>query len=312
MKFMKLLAASVVGITVGLSGIGNAAAECQPEDTGFHVKAGAVYMTREKDTNQTLAIETGTGATLLESKSMEPGWEPGLDVAMDYKGESFTAELRYMGLLDWSEDSPDAASTTGAITFLHPATITGFAATPVTQGRYESSLDSAELNIGWRPLDFLTVFVGPRWIAIDEDMTAELALPGLDFKDKISVSNKLLGGQVGVKGVVFNSDFGSADVTGKVGYFNNEMSAQMSTTPVVFTARDFSEKETLVAEGAVNMSIAIIKHLSLSLGYQALWLQNVSTSAQAFGGANALNGRINQPTQDLIYHGGRASLVYSF
>jgi len=315
MKIIRLLSVSVFGVVFLLSMMGTAAAECQPEDTGLHLRAGAVYMTRVGDSELTLLSDWPTRASLVNTSEMELGWQPGLDISMDYKGDTFTAEFRYLSVLEQSESSGSKAVASNAVLYNHASLlIIGGGPPTIVNGEYQASLDSAELNIGWRPIDNLSIFVGPRWLQLDEDILLFHYTAGLGIKEYTSVGNKLLGGQVGVKGVLFNSDLGSADITGKVGYFNNEIDSDTRRTTLAIWNRSTgsSHNESLVAEAGLNVNIHIIKHLSLSLGYQALWMEDVITAPIAFRNANMLTGRSTIPTQDLLYHGGRASLVYTF
>jgi opacity protein-like surface antigen len=294
-----------------------------PSPLSWKVMAGLLVLHRENNDKVTLFTDSA-GTELLNARDLNLGIGFGLDAGLGVKlcalRTAFGAEVRYFGIHEWSE-SDSAISTSGVLSrnglsvsyFGTPANPVGVTA------KYESALQNVELNLGWYPVERIRVFVGGRYINIDEELKNGIDfIPGLvPTTEKITAKNNLLGGQLGVNGVFLgNTDDGfSIDGWAKVGYFNNDISTRAKlkpSAPFAFRSSSSKDKGALATEFGIGVQYAFSRNIALSARYQLLWLDEVAFAPQQATVVNYLNGRFSAETDSVLYQGGWIGFLLSW
>jgi hypothetical protein len=196
------------------------------------MKAGLLLLHREN--NDKLALVTDSfspgGTNIVNAKDLDLKLEHGLDASLRAMlhtlGTTLGAEVRYFGINEWSEShGPVLLPANNLVVMKHqpPVAILSTGETTVL-AKYKSGLHNAELNLSWYPKENIRVFIGARYIRLDEDLRISHETFGTTVLDKVSTKNDLLGGQVGIEGVFFGKPDGGFSIDGwaKGGYFNND------------------------------------------------------------------------------------------
>jgi opacity protein-like surface antigen len=292
-----------------------------PSPLSWETTAGPLFLHREKNDKVTLFTD-GTGTELLNARDVNLGFGFGLDAGLGVKlrtlRTAFGAEVRYFGIYEWSE-SDRSSSTTGV---LNRNTLTilysGTPADPVNvTAKYESTLQNLELNLGWYPIERIRVFVGGRYINIDEELKNGMVFASGIFPttEKITAKNNLLGGQLGVGGVFLgNTDDGfSIGGWAKVGYFNNDISTKARVFgPFAFSSRSSKDKAALATGFGIGVKYAFSRNIAFSARYQFLWLDEVAFAPQQVTVVDYINGRFSAATDSVLYQGGWIGVILSW
>jgi hypothetical protein len=300
----------------------------------LNVKVGALFLHRES--NDDLALVTNSfapgGTVLLNANDLNLGYEIVADVSLGVKlrvfGTAFGIEGRYFGLTEWGKSRGPFQSSGGAVVqFQTPVGNTFFPAN--ISAKYESYLQSAELNLSWHPieerliainglnvLDKLSVFIGGRFLKLDEaiKITQDIG-PGLNTATyKIPVKNKLWGGQFGIEAVPLRIGGLSIEGWAKLIYLNNDMHTRAQITqnvgPGFFAAAD-KDKSTWATEFGIGVKYAFNRYVALSARYQLLWLDKVALSPQQMPVSDPFVGRATVATDSVLYQGAWVGIVIS-
>jgi len=293
-----------------------------PSPLSWNVRAGLLLLHREKNDKVTLFTD-GTGNTLLNAKDLNLGVGFGLDAGLGVKlrtfGTAFGAEVRYFGIYEWSQS--DSASSQFVLLRRGAYSIGYFAAPPNSvkvNADYESGLQNVELNLSWYPIERIRVFIGLRYINIDEELknTIDFASGGALTTEKITANNKLLGGQVGIEGVFLGKtdDGFSIDGWAKVGYFNNDISTKATLNGPIGpeSTKSNKDKSTLGTEFGIGVKYAFTRNIALSARYQLLWLNEVAFAPQQVPVVNYITGRFTAATDSVLYQGGWIGCIISW
>lgn len=252
----------------------------------FDISVGTLLLRREGTHNYSILTEDGV--TALDSNALNlDDYEPGLDVRAAYKNKNgLEANFRYFGLNSWSENTTTE--------FLGGS----------TSSSYSSKLDSAEINIGWWPTSYIGVFVGPRYLKLNELLDININNNMLAFSSY--ADNELWGGQVGVTVDLLKTRRGCVgSIWGKAGYYDNAISTrgdiQVFSSPL-FHARGNSHTGTFAGEAGLDYKIVIVPHVALTTGYEMLWIEKATL-------ATAGNATHIKDTDSVLYHGAKVALT---
>jgi len=289
------------------------------------MKAGLLLLDREN--NATLDLVTDSfspgGTNFVNAKNLNLKFEPGLDASLrailHILGTTLGAEVRYFGIREWSEShGPVLLPANNLVVMKHQSPI-AFLSTGETTvlAKYESGLHNAEFNLSWYPKERIRIFIGARYIRLDEDLRISHESFGTTVMDKVSAKNDLLGGQLGIEGVFFGKPDGGFSIDGlvKVGYFNNDIStkARFPLPGIGFlSARSSKDKNTLAGEFGIGVSYAFCRNIALSTRYQLLWLNNVALAPEQWHVTNYATGRISTATDSVFYQGGWVGVIISW
>lgn len=180
---------------------------------------------------------------------------------------------------------------------------------------YESNLNSLEVNIMRRTATPLKVFVGGRYIEIDEEILASTYLStggaGSDIGDVDGtlIENRLMGIQVGAFRDAWQLNrWITIEPYGNAGaYFNDfkreDLSVDSPTGAVLIEKNEFDEIAFL-GEAGVTGILRINACLALRGGYQVMAFHNVGSALETSTLTRGFDA------DELIYHGARFGVEY--
>jgi hypothetical protein len=126
-----------------------------------------VYATREQSDNHLIIQDTVTGDTILDSNQFDFGWEPGVDARLNIASGDYGVGFRFFGGFEFGDTRN--VTTSPIWNFPTNPPLFGLGVANVTS-KYDSSLDSVELNGARLFGDNGAVFVGLRGIVVDEKL----------------------------------------------------------------------------------------------------------------------------------------------
>jgi hypothetical protein len=244
-----------------------------------------------------------TGSEVVEQFEYGPGVRI---FATGYNYSNYGLQIGYEGVNDFH--------STG---FLEEDVDVGDLTNPleVTDYTYESTLNSLEINILRRTEIPLKVFVGFRYIEIDEEFLATTAISGgaagadVDDVDGTLVENRLVGVQAGAFRDAWQLNrWITIEPYGNAGaYFNDfkreDLTLDGPTGALLIEKNEFDDIAFL-GEAGVTGILRINACLALRGGYQVMAFQNVGTALETSTLARGFD------PDDLIYHGARFGVEY--
>jgi len=325
----------------------------------FDVRAEAVYLTREK-TFEPLTDFTSLnvdGPTVLSSADLDYDWETGFRILgrCDICPLS-VLEFGYMGIYDFG----DEASFTSLDGDLY-SLFSEFGTDPIdvsdpggpmpeSERAYthtisiDSNLQTAEISyrrywVGYSPRVSGTLLAGFRYTKLDEsfqlstfgsepatgDPTGPLA--GLDYN--IDADNDLAGAQIGADmwiGLFQGLRLGT-EVKGGLYANHYELRNEVITTPFGTTPPTLFEEfrdtqPAFIGEASVDLVADILPSISLRVGYEVLWMNELVLTGQNFNPGSPYNqgpidndlGPLRTPflvdDSEAFYHGGHAGIEF--
>jgi hypothetical protein len=291
------------------------------DDNDFSVKfqIGPSGLFRQNNDSTAILIDLLTGNDFLNANDLNLGIAPGLDVSLGGRYRMFGAEVRFLGLHEWSA-SEDVVTTAFWAIPTQP-TLFGLVVANI-DADYDSKLYNVEVNLRWWPFDRLSVLAGFRLLQLDEELELATNLGAASATITSETKNVLLGGQVGVEGeilqfksLLFQGDALNIGAWAKGGYFNNNISADFlvaQTIGPMYSADGSDDKGTFLCDGALNIGYAITKNVSISLRYQVLWIQKAALAPEQISGTNVIIQSIHTDTDDVLYHGPWMGISISF
>ena len=287
------------------------AAEARIVRTRMTFKLAAVALHREDNKNQRLiyAQSYGTNAE-IDAGELDLGWAPGMDTSIMLQDRCYGVELRYLGLTQWSESK--------TMSDYDPF----WGDESEASGKFRSRLHNAELNLHWWPCanDRYSLLAGFRWLRLTDRLSGSTyEFDGVTYEydyhqGSISCRNQLWGGQVGIEGLLFGKRDQGFSIDGgvKAGVFANKIRNQLSEGDEEYDPRggysygSYSDKwnrtkTAFLSEVVLNANYALTKNISMSVGYQLLYVNKVAVPVNDWAS-----------TQSVIFHGGRAGLNFVF
>ena len=159
---------SVAVCALYLAGPASAAdlAEAAPPPTKAAISASIdfVYATRELGDNHVVIEDTTTGNTILDSNDFDFGWEPGVDARLNLASGNYGFGFRFFGGFDFNDTTRLTTSPIWDVPTIPQLFGLG---TANVNAKYETSLDSAELNVSRQFGNNAAVFIGFRGIVLE-------------------------------------------------------------------------------------------------------------------------------------------------
>ncbi|MDP6443512.1 MAG: hypothetical protein QGG36_30245 [Pirellulaceae bacterium] len=268
--------------------------ECPP---CWEIRAEALLWTRDPGQNQPLA-----GGVI-------PQWNV-VDMRFSYRfGARISAahrindrdqlELSWFGIDEWS-----ATKQRDQFAQIIGPGYTYFAGGP-HDFVYDSALQNAEVNIRRRLNHNWRGVVGLRAMQLSEHFQASST--GGTFAYSLNTNNHLYGVQGGLEGRLWECDWIRWDGFAKVAALWNQADGEAITANFGpgGSANNRDSSTAFVAEGGLNATIPLTDHISLSGGYQILWLNEVVRAPDLLAAPNtgAVTALV-QANADILYHGG--------
>jgi hypothetical protein len=233
-----------------------------------------LVMRREHMDTVPLVVDSATGATLLDADDIGLSHRGGLrlSAARQIFNPCNDIEFEFFWIDQWS-----AFATTdipGAQITMYGA---NFGTSPLTLG-YGNDLYSVELN--WRRAwgyGRIKTLLGLRFMEIDENASVLDAgsLPPLFLGD---IDNHLIGLQIGVEGILYQSCRWEIEGGCKMGVYANsaDFDAAFPQAGPAATFHAADDHTSFAAELWLGANYCVTDRLSLRAGYQALWIEGVA------------------------------------
>jgi hypothetical protein len=283
----------------------------------WRVDASALYLHRGAPAALPLLTDPTSGASLLEGGNFEffPKTGPRIQfVVTDCAGLGL--ELNYFGVDGWSVTRAFANSQfpSGVASLMVDSVITE----PVDDAQFDitSVLHSSEINLRKRlfgKLDFLTGF---RWLDLDDRYYASgtSAVTGNVLNQSVITWNHLFGWQTGLDGRL-GPDDGSWSIGGFVkvgGALNNANTSASLNDPGNLGFLSVGANECHVAyfgEAGLTGTIEIDKHISVTFGYQVMYINNLAQPVNQIVQTDLAAGTMAVNLDSgILYHGGNLGL----
>jgi hypothetical protein len=273
------------------------------------VRAGAIVLDRSAPTGARYLFSTVNNTELLRPSDFNFETTAGYEVA---------ARRRFAG--GWSADFRwfDLGNDAEAVTPITGSVGIGFVGTNIADRGttlYRSRLQSAEGNLvgdtdtWWKPL------VGFRYLKLSDDLNTAFTGSGpftyFSFFDK--TDNRLLGGQVGFEGTLWQRERFTIDMWLKAGVYANELdrtAGRYSNGAVLGNVLGAGDEITsFVGDLAFHAHYRWTEHVALRAGYQLLWLDGIAEAANQ--GIDAADTGINHDGHP-FFHGATAGLEFTW
>ena len=172
-----------------------------------------------------------------------------------------------------------------------------------------------EGNVSWQLHPHLAVLAGVRYMSLDDDL-------GMNFNFGINTSNigiesrnTLWGGQFGAQGQVpvLTPDL-LVGATVKAAYLHNSARNKSNLTQQfgpTFFAGDRDGQNTWAFELGADIRYNIFSMVTVSAGYQGLWIGRIAQVTDQIDGFNLATGG-GVKARSVWFHGPRAAIVIRF
>jgi hypothetical protein len=267
-------AAVALAVTIGMCGQASAA-DLQAGERitsathDWYISIAALALQRSTPNDGAIVAANPAGTPFMTGADFDFGWSPGIDAAVGvglFGNEAIEARVMYSRMdAGYNFTSPGNFIGVG---------FTGPAGTQFVS-EYETTLMSWEVNWRHHYSDRLSVLAGFRSLGIEDIMSTVLnanVATGLYEAD-----NNMLGVQVGAQLSVFEqSNPFQLDVFGKLGVFSNQSEAgirEFQGNNFIGEFQSGSVRETnYAAELGVTAGYRVFENVSLTAGYQLLWV----------------------------------------
>jgi hypothetical protein len=271
------------------------------------VRAGAIFLTRERPKQTPLLFDGSGTAELFNAKNFDFGAQAGFDGSFvrTFAGGNHAIEGRYFGVNDWTATQSFTAPASwnlGAAAFVPfaPGAPTG------VLFNYDSNLNSGELNWRCRHNYWLDWLAGFRWVQLDESMRLDTNVGG-PVAARFNTRNNLYGAQGGfdVRALGFNCPFFLGG-TVKAGIYGNDASNNSAVTvsgSPLFDARAQRGVAAFVGEIDITGGYRFNPHVAVHGGYQFLWIENAAIASDQVRATNFASHNGINPNGDPLYMG---------
>lgn len=263
--------------------------------------ASALYMHRPDPTPTTLLTDNGTGATLLNAVNMDFPWKVGPRFAFIVTDcEGLGLELNYFNIDGWSStrNFTSADFSAGVANLIVDGAGNQEQVTNANSD-ITSMLESSEINLrqhlfGNNNLDGL---IGFRWIDMNDLYTAQGAsntVTGSTVMESIRTHNHLFGLQSGLDGTIFSrGEYFQLRGYIKGGCMLDNANAATSLSGGALGSLAASDSLCHIScfgEAGLTGYIEIDKHVSISFGYQAMYISNAAQPVNQMSQTNLVAG----------------------
>jgi len=272
-----------------------------------------LFLKRRDPGTAVLIFNTADATQNLDASSFNFDLNPGVDLSLARcLGGDNALEVRYFGIDQWRAVADTATTPDDLLQINAARPVFGFAGTAINAD-CTSELHNLEINGQHLAGDRLTWLVGFRYMELDEQFLATLANTPIPFTYETQTRNRLYGGQLGGKAVLWDRGGPwTIDSVGKAGIYSN-LAAQDSTVPMGVVTVPASGKATstsFVGEIAMTASCCLTEQLSLRGGYRLLWIDGVALATDQVAASDFFTNTGINASGDAFYHGAFLGLEY--
>ena len=265
---------------------------CAPAWT---VVAGLVVKQRSRPNPRDLVTDSSQpgGTVLTNAADYNFDFEAGPDLRIIRQGREWGVEFHWFQVHDWIATTPVTTSPTGA--FVQYVTPIGDLDASDISSRYQSWLDSFELNLR-KPVNcWLTGLVGFRYMQLSElglTITQDARPNMLRYSN--NAINELYGAQVGLDGKIWDR-CGKFRIEGllKLGIYGDDARNRILITrtndqPLASAAA--TTHASFVGELEFTAVYDVSDRVAVRVGYELLWIQGVALASDQIAVSDPANG----------------------
>ncbi|MFN0019017.1 MAG: hypothetical protein ACKVP0_12205 [Pirellulaceae bacterium] len=282
-----------------------AAADCNDDcDPRWTFRVGTIIMQRNNPSALPIFSDFG-GATLVDAANYNFEYRAGLDIgAIRDLNECWAVDFRYFGIdslgaAQFNAIDPGGTVLNNAI----PVTFFGFSTADSTYG---SNLYSTEFNLR-RKHDWLTTFVGYRYVELNEDLNFLLGPTAAVYRE--SADNRMQGIQIGADARIWDNGARlRLDGWLKAGIYydliRHRSAVELPPGNPLFTPVNQRDNNTaFLGEIGLIGVYQLTDTIALRSGYQLLWLDGVALASDQVGTTNFVTGTGADLHGDVFFHG---------
>jgi hypothetical protein len=255
-----------------------------------------LYLSRSEPDAVPLVSDGVTGVQFFGAEQFDFDWQPGVEgTFVCHLDPCWGVEGRYLWMDDWKAREP--VTIPGGVPVLNttPPTPAGDA----VGFDYHSELQTAEISIRRAVHRAAGITAGFRYVKFDESLHADLIAAGAGSVAQFNTFNNLYGFQVGGDVVLLQRKWGPrVDGFVKGGVYWNDAQAEVSFVPAGGVTVDGSaaaDRAAFLAEAGVFAGYNVTRHITVRVGYQIMWLDNVATASSQVGSTGLLTQPAGTP-----------------
>jgi hypothetical protein len=279
---------------------------CDARYQHWRITAAAIFLERSTPESFVLAEDTSDPTRSLNADAFNFGFHTGweLSVARPLR-TGYEIEFRYFGVDQFDALADVATNPAGALLRINTNPPTFDPNVQSIAARYNSQLQSCELNFRRPCGDWTSLLGGLRYLELDEQLHADLSTPAPTFTYETETRNRLYGGQLGAEAVLWCANRLSVDASIKAGLFGNEghHTTAHNTTTVTDLAIDAADHAAFVGEFGLVGDYYFTDCFSIRLGYQLLWIESVALASEQIAVTDFGSGDGINLNGGVFYHG---------
>jgi len=258
------------------------------------VGVGPIFLNRDLGGNQVFVndqMDPG-GTTLIQSDDYDLGTYGGPYVDIIRHGTYCDVQARYWQIDGWSATVGPVSAPNGAVYRFDPPILMVGLPSEITS-TYTSDLRSFELNLRRRFKPRCTGLIGFRTLELDDLLTFDSRVAdAFDTHAALGTQNRLYGLQLGLEGTVYQHNRFSIEAWARGGAFaNNSKSRATYSQPGGSAAQVLDSCDLAFAGDAGIWGVyQFCPCLSIRLGYQAFWMDGVTTASGQMSRTSPIDG----------------------
>jgi len=275
----------------------------------WEIGAGAVFLNRDASYSGAFIVDNGHNP-VMGGSAVATGFHSGINIDVTRNcTETYGINARFFGIDDWTVN--DSATTTNGA-WIYGVNGPGDASITTINSTFGSDLYSAELNLVHRYNDWINLLAGFRWLSIDESFHADLLAGPSPYSDYDGfVKNDLYGLQGGADVRLF--DHGgpfTLDGIFKAGIYGNDIRYDgVYENGVTAQIVNSTTKAAFVGEIGITATVLLTDCVSLSAGYQLLWVDNIALLGEQLAAVNWTTQSGGSTDGNAFYHGAVVNLT---
>lgn len=269
----------------------------------WNVAVGAVFLRRDDGGSRPLSngnspldagtlgfrFDGGPSLRILRRRVLQSAWD---------------LELSYFGVNEFDAYGHSANAST---LFTSPPIVF---APQLLAAKYQSRLDSTEINLRRCNNGWLTWLGGFRWIEVGEQLETSF----VGAAHTINTNNHLYGFQFGVDSVLFTRPVFTIEAWGKAGVYYNSADQSTNITNIAGTIPRFSASSSetaFVGDLGILGTYTLNPLWRLRGGYQVLFVDRLALASDQYASSNVTTGSATLDTGNTaVYHGFTAALEF--
>ncbi len=289
----------------------------------FEGEAAALYMTRaDRDSNANALVKQGPN-NIFTNGDVDLDWQLGAEARFGARDGMWGVEVGGFFLGKETNSATFAGNNASLQMQTTPTTYPLGAGMPLTATN-SARIRGINANVTFTPISTVTLFIGPRFIRLNESFDLFANFDAGPFeRDILHTRNNMFGGQIGARTNIFDLlgvSLGGLTLDGDlaVSLLRNKIKTNFGVNVSGVQAQRISATATDISLGfdlGVDLGYEITQGVKVFAGYNLMYLRDVAKAAdqvRSTGIYNALALTLGIRTDDILYHGFRAGIKIAF